>query len=199
MPEQTINQVPHKEQWRMNEERWDEEKEEEEKKEEVVRSPSKMSLDELENDMPEGAATSVERSANGESTPDSPPNGGLLAYLQVLGGFMLFFNTWGIQNTFGVYQTYYESGQVFRASSSDISWIGSIQSLFLLLTGVFSGPMYDRGHLRLLLVIGTLLVVFGHMMLSLCHNFWQVLLAQGFVIGIGGGCLFIPAVAILPQ
>lgn len=35
-------------------------------------------------------------------------------------------------------------------------------------------------------------------MLSLCTTFWQVILAQGFVIGIGGGCLYIPSVAILP-
>ena len=35
-------------------------------------------------------------------------------------------------------------------------------------------------------------------MLSLCQTFWQTLLAQGFVIGMGAGCLFIPAIAILP-
>ena len=28
--------------------------------------------------------------------PGPPPNGGLTAWLQVLGGWMLFFNTWGI-------------------------------------------------------------------------------------------------------
>lgn len=28
--------------------------------------------------------------------PGPPPNGGTQAWLQVLGGFMLFFNTWGI-------------------------------------------------------------------------------------------------------
>jgi MFS family permease len=36
------------------------------------------------------------------------------------------------------------------------------------------------------------------MMLSLCHEYWQCLLAQGFVMGIGAGCLFVPAVAIMP-
>jgi MFS family permease len=35
------------------------------------------------------------------------------------------------------------------------------------------------------------------MMLSLCTQFWQVLLAQAFCIGIGLGCLFIPSVAII--
>lgn len=104
----------------------------------------------------------------------------------------------GILNTFGVYQTYYESGDLFKASSSDIAWIGSIQALMVLLIGAVVGPIYDRGHFRWLLIIGSFGVVFGHMMLSLCHTFWQALLAQGFVIGMGAGALFVPAVAVLP-
>ncbi|WPG98119.1 Hypothetical protein R9X50_00090500 [Acrodontium crateriforme] len=180
--------------------------------------PSQMAFDESKTDEvssiksngldEERQAVSVENEKDqvAQQSPAAPPgppggpqpNGGLQAWLQVLGSFMLFFNTWGILNTFGVYQTYYESGQLFQESSSNISWIGSVQALMVLLVGVVSGPIYDRGHLRLLLIFGTFGVVFGHMMLSLCHTFWQVILAQGFVIGIGGGCLFIPAVAILP-
>lgn len=68
----------------------------------------------------------------------------------------------------------------------------------VLFVGTIAGPVYDRGHLRLLLLIGSFGVVFGHMMLSLCTTFWQTLLAQGFVIGMGAGCLFIPAIALLP-
>jgi MFS family permease len=69
----------------------------------------------------------------------------------------------------------------------------------VLIIGALVGPIYDRGHFRWLLVIGTFLVVFGHMMLSLCHTMWQALLAQGFCIGIGSGMLFVPAVAIMPS
>ena len=122
-----------------------------------------------------------------------------MAWLNVLGSFMLYFNTWGILNAFGAYQTYYESGALFTASSSDISWVGSIAAFMLLFVGLFVGPIYDRGFLRTLLIVGGLMVVFGHMMLSLCKTFWQVLLAQGFVVGIGTGCLFVPCVAIIPQ
>jgi MFS family permease len=76
--------------------------------------------------------------------------------------------------------------------------IGAVQSFVLLLVGVFVGPIYDRGYFKWLLVIGSFLIVFGHMMLSLCTTFWQCLLAQGFVVGIGAGCLFVPGVAIMP-
>lgn len=111
---------------------------------------------------------------------------------------MLMFNTWGLLNTFGAFQTYYESGELFAASSSDISWIGSIQSYMLLLTGLFAGPIYDRGYLRTLLFVGSFGIVFGHMMLSISTTYWEVLLAQGFCIGIGAGCLFVPCVSIMP-
>jgi len=36
------------------------------------------------------------------------------------------------------------------------------------------------------------------MMLSLSKTFWQVLLSQGFCVGLGAGCLFVPGIAILP-
>lgn len=127
----------------------------------------------------------------------SVPNGGLKAWLQVVGGFFILFNTWGILNTFGAYQTYYESGDLFTQSSSAISWIGSIQAFMVQFFGLLSGPLYDMGYVRSLLIGGSFLIILGQMMLSLCHTFWQALLAQAFCIGIGAGCLFVPAVAIL--
>lgn len=143
---------------------------------------------------PQSEAPAI-RTAN---TVGPPPNGGLLAWLQVLGSFMLFFNSWGLLNTFGWFQTYYESGALFHESSSNIAWIGGIQAYMLLTLGFFSGPIYDRGHLRALVIIGSFCVVFGFMMLSICTEYWQVLLAQGFVVGIGAGCLFVPCVAVMP-
>jgi MFS family permease len=76
--------------------------------------------------------------------------------------------------------------------------LASNRSVCVLFVGACTGPIFDRGHLRLLLLIGSFGVVFGFMMLSLCTEFWQALLAQGFVIGLGGGMLFVPSVAILP-
>lgn len=90
-------------------------------------------------------------------------------------------------NTFGVYQTYYESGELFQTSSTTISWIGSVQTFCLLFIGALTGPVFDAGYFRALLYAGSFLVVFGQMMLSLCTELWQVVLAQGICIGIGTG------------
>ncbi|KAL2049322.1 hypothetical protein ABVK25_010419 [Lepraria finkii] len=79
-------------------------------------------------------------------------NGGLIAWLQVLGAFCLFFTSWGIVNSFGVYQTYYENDLLSATStSSQISWIGSIQAFLLVVIGVVTGPIFDQGYLQPLL------------------------------------------------
>ncbi|KAK3372745.1 major facilitator superfamily transporter monocarboxylate [Podospora didyma] len=126
------------------------------------------------------------------------PNGGVLAWIQVAASFCIFFNTWGVLNTFGVFQTYYESGALFQESSSNISWIGAMQAYCVLVVGLASGPIYDRGYFRALLVTGSFLIVFGFMMLSICTTYWQALLAQGFCVGIGAGLIFVPSLAVLP-
>ena len=71
---------------------------------------------------------------------DQVPDGGFLAWTQVAAGFFIFFNTWGLVNTFGSYQRYYGNGIPRTSSTSNISWIGSIQGSLLLLLGLFTGP-----------------------------------------------------------
>ncbi|KAJ9637428.1 uncharacterized protein PV06_04084 [Exophiala oligosperma] len=129
----------------------------------------------------------------------APPDGGWQAWLQVAGSFVLFFNSWGLLSTFGVFQTYYESGALFNESSSNIAWIGAIQAALVYVVALVSGPIYDRGFLRALVWFGSFMVIFGLMTTSVCKEYWEFVLAQGFVTGIGAGCLFVPCVAVLPQ
>jgi MFS family permease len=98
-----------------------------------------------------------------------------------------------------VFQTYYEEQAAWHQSPSDIAWIGSIQAFLLLLVGAVSGPLYDAGYFRCLIVTGTVLIPLGFFMTSICTTYWQTLLAQGVCIGLGNGCLFVPGLAILPQ
>lgn len=43
---------------------------------------------------PERASLDTAKEASASSPPDPVPNGGLTAWLQVLGSFFLFFNSW---------------------------------------------------------------------------------------------------------
>lgn len=63
--------------------------------------------------------------------------------------------------------------------------------------GAVTGPIYDRGYIRELLIAGTFFTVFGIMMLSLAETFYQVLLAQGICVGIGGALLYVPSISMV--
>ena len=105
----------------------------------------------------------------------------------------------GILNTYGEYQTYYQESLLSSHTESEISWIGSMQAFFLFFISVAAGPLYDLGFLRLLLSLGTLFIVLGMMLTSICKVYWQTFLAQGVLVGIGNGCLFICSVTIIGQ
>ena len=53
------------------------------------------------------------------------------------------------------------------------------------------------GYFKALVSTGTFMVVFGMGITSVATKYYQVLLAQGICVGLGGGCLFIPSVAIV--
>ncbi|RAL03497.1 MFS monocarboxylate transporter [Aspergillus ibericus CBS 121593] len=132
-----------------------------------------------------------------DTAPPPPPDSGLTAWLQVLGAFFLFFNSWGILNAFGPFQSYYQSTLIPNDDSSQITWIGTFQGFILFLVGVIVGPIFDKGYLRSLVAIGTFMVVFGMMMTSLATKYYQLFLAQGVTVGIGCAFLFLPSIAIV--
>ncbi|AEO53663.1 hypothetical protein MYCTH_2295309 [Thermothelomyces thermophilus ATCC 42464] len=147
----------------------------------------------------EGAANTTAAATTAAPTADTVPDGGLVAWLQVVGSVAILVNTWGVINTFGVFQAYYEAELLRDHSSSEISWIGSTQAALLFVVGVFAGPLYDAGFFRHLLITGLFLIVLGQFMTSLCTAYWQVMLAQGIAMGIGMGMTFLPSAAIISQ
>jgi MFS family permease len=134
-----------------------------------------------------------------DSQPLAPPNGGFKAWLQVAGAWTIMFNVLGLLNSYGQFQSIYETDLLKNESSSTIAWIGSTQFLVCYVVCIFTGPLLDTGHLHLLLGIGTVTTVFGLMMVSLCHSYYQFFLAQTIVTGIGFGLIFLPASSIVSQ
>lgn len=49
------------------------------------------------------------------------------------------------------------------------------------------------------MIAGTFLTVFGMMMTSICKEYWQLVLTQGLIVGVGAGCMLLPSVAVFPQ
>ncbi|KAH0558597.1 hypothetical protein GP486_004750 [Trichoglossum hirsutum] len=143
-------------------------------------------------------ALSLEGTSKG-STRDVPPDGGLVAWLQVLAGFLLVLNSRGLTNTFGVFQDYYANALLKGTNPSAISWIGSIQTFLLMFGGVFCGRLLDAGHLKVQLCAGISLQFFGTVLASFATRYWQVLVSQGLCVGLGSSFLWLPSVVVIAQ
>ncbi|KAH7270906.1 major facilitator superfamily domain-containing protein, partial [Fusarium solani] len=128
-------------------------------------------------------------------TPGPAPDGGFRAWMCVLGTHLVVMNTWGVINSFGVFQSYYV--EALQRPPSDIAWIGSIEVFFLFFIGTFTGRLTDAGFFLPISILGSILVVAGTLVTSACTQYWQVFLAQGVCVGLGNGCLFCPAIAII--
>lgn len=149
-------------------------------------------------DVPEDGSTTDDESYLEKPDKEDcipPPDGGFQAWMQVVCGFCLYANTLGILNAFGAFQTYYETELLADSTPSDISWIGTVQSCFIWYGATLGvGALYDWGYLRPLIIVGSILNVLGMFLTSFCVSYWQIILAQGVIMGIGMGCLFTPMV-----
>ncbi|POS87379.1 hypothetical protein EPUL_003287 [Erysiphe pulchra] len=128
---------------------------------------------------------------------DTPPNGGWFAWLQAGLCSLVMLNTWGLINSFGVFQSYYHHTLLTEEDPSSISWIGSLQVFLLFFIGAFSGNLSDMGFFRSLFLSGSILIVLGLLMTSFATSYWQILFAQGVFIGIGNGLLFCPSLSVV--
>ncbi|EXJ95925.1 hypothetical protein A1O1_01050 [Capronia coronata CBS 617.96] len=139
----------------------------------------------------------IEEKGSVPSAPSATIDGGVRAWLQVLGCWLVFFNVWGFTFSFGPFQSYYEINLMTNLSSSDVSWIGTVASYLLIVTGVLSGPWFDLGYYKVMLFGGATMSCFGLFMLSLSHQYYQILLTQGICMGLGCGLLYIPGLALV--
>ncbi|WWC99983.1 hypothetical protein V866_006892 [Kwoniella sp. B9012] len=128
-----------------------------------------------------------------------PPDGGFAAWATVAGCWMALFVQFGLCNSFGVFQAYYESNLLGHKSPSQIAWIGTLQLFILFFGGLFVGRILDSHGAHVLTVPGSFLIVLALMMTSLCREYWQFILAQGVLFGIGCSMTFHPSVSLPPQ
>lgn len=160
---------------------------------------SRMETKRIEDDSTSARVENIEAGENSNPNQpppepvEPPPDGGLLAWLQIVAGHLVVFNTWGYTISFGIFQPIYE--ERMNLPPSTISWVGSIQICGIFLVGTFSGRAFDAGYFRLALIVGCFLQCLGIFMTSVATEYWQLFLAQGVCQGLGSGIVFAPTIA----
>ncbi|KAK7451202.1 hypothetical protein VKT23_012534 [Stygiomarasmius scandens] len=129
-------------------------------------------------------------------------DGGFKAWLLVFGLSLALFCSLGYIAAWGVFQSYYEDSSkspLLNSSSDDISWIGSTQSCMSNLLPLLSGPLSDRGHFRLTLIIGSIGIVLSAFVVAECRLYWHFLVCQGVLTGTFIGIVAGTVPVIIPQ
>lgn len=73
-------------------------------------------------------------------------------------------------NTLGVFQAYLSTHQLSMYEESEISWIFSVYSFLSFFGGVQVGPIFDAKGPRLLVFLGSVLLVASTLLLSVCTS-----------------------------
>ncbi|KAG6879117.1 hypothetical protein C0992_005094 [Termitomyces sp. T32_za158] len=134
------------------------------------------------------------------SKPDIP-DGGIRAWSTVAGSWFMMFATFGYLNSFGVYQDFYTREFLSHNQPSKIAlvdyyvecpffrrlpirWIGSLQLAMPFALGLVSGKLFDIGCFRVLVITGSVIFGFSHLMPKL--GFAQAVRATAYIVV---GCL----------
>ena len=130
----------------------------------------------------------------GEKDQEEFPEGGR-GWFVLIGTFFVLNTTYGLVNTFGVYQDYYLQ-QYPSANPSIVSLIGSLQPSIIYFAALPVPALFNHIGVNWSVFLGSIIMIFSLMMLSLTNSLWQVYLCQGILWPMGAGIAFFTAISI---
>ncbi|KAJ7022587.1 major facilitator superfamily domain-containing protein [Mycena alexandri] len=134
-----------------------------------------------------------------------PPDGGLDAWLTILGTSMVSFATFGIVNGYGAFNDYYETTYLSNYSATLISLIGAIQAPCLtrlvrdfLLLYTLLGVLHAYVGPRYIIPASGVISAFALFMLSITkpQQIYQQYLTQAILFSLGATFSFFPSFAV---
>lgn len=126
------------------------------------------------------------------------PEGGF-GWLVVLAEWLIMACTFGMVNSFGIYQTYYQTEAFPDETAFKISVIGALQPFCIYIFAIPTVTMMHYLGSRVTVGIGALIQVFSFMMMSLTTDLWQLFITQGLLFGMGGGIIYLTGMTVVMQ
>ncbi|KAI4596769.1 hypothetical protein KJ359_005112 [Pestalotiopsis sp. 9143b] len=117
----------------------------------------------------------------GADTEGPFPEGGFKAWLVVFGSFCTMLSVYGLINSSAVFESYFATHQLADSDSSTIGWIFSLYLFVVFFAGIQVGPIFDRHGPRVLVAVGSVLILLTYSVLQ----------------GLGGALLNVPAYGII--
>ncbi|KAF9197317.1 hypothetical protein BGZ49_002305, partial [Haplosporangium sp. Z 27] len=125
---------------------------------------------------------------------DRAPDGGLRAWLVVLGSFMIHCLCFApTEYIFSIFEQNYLD--LYPSSShGSIAFIGTLGSSMTYFSGFVSGVCADKFGYRVTALLGTGVMALALILASFANKIWQLYLSQGVLLGIGASLMYYPAI-----
>lgn len=122
------------------------------------------------------------------------PDGGLQAWLVIVGSAFLLFATFGFQTSIGLFQLHLSLNQLSTYSATEVAWIPSLFIFSSLIFTIFAGALFDKYGARYLLPAGSIGYFITFFLLARCAEYWHFILCLGLL-----GGLFSAAIVTVAQ
>jgi len=124
----------------------------------------------IESPMSPKVSNSSNVSAQPEQEEEPYPEGGLRAWLSVLGSLCGMMCCFGLMNTIGTFQAYISRNQLASYSQADIGWIFGLYLFIAYFSGIVTGSLFDAQGPRFLMAMGAVCLVACMFLLSACKS-----------------------------
>ncbi|KAI0066395.1 MFS general substrate transporter [Artomyces pyxidatus] len=123
--------------------------------------------------------------------------------LLLLSGFMMTFQTIGINQCYGIFQEFYTSPESNIPSGPGqealIALVGTIGSGLTWSGSIFVSPMISISpNLKMITLTGVLIMSLGIIMASFASELWHLFLTQSLLYGVGSSLLYYPIMSLTP-
>ncbi|KAE9974280.1 hypothetical protein EG327_008817, partial [Venturia inaequalis] len=125
------------------------------------------------------------------------PEGGLQAWLVVLGSFCGMLSSFGFMNSIGVFQGYLSTHQLKDYSEGTIGWIFSVYVFLAFFGGLQIGPVFDAKGPFWLILAGSIVFTLSIFLMSICTQYWHFMLVIGILGGTGTSLIFTPSIGAI--
>ncbi|PVH14225.1 uncharacterized protein CXQ87_002352 [Candidozyma duobushaemuli] len=126
---------------------------------------------------------------------DHFPDGGLKAWLVVLGSFIGLVINFGFLNAVGAIQAYVSNHQLAGEKVSSVSWVFSIYMCLPFFLGAFVGPVFDSRGATPLLIAATVLLFVGFIAVSFSKSIVAFIFSLAICMGTAQALAITPLVS----
>jgi len=125
----------------------------------------------------------------------------------LVSAFMTVFQTIGMNQAYGVFQSYYTSNPTDSilppsqaSNKAVVAFVGTLGAGLTWAGSIYVNPLMARSKdLRHITLAGAVFMSLGYILAGFSTQIWHLLLTQGLLYGVGSSMLYFPILSVAPE